>query len=85
MFDCGTKTETTGQIFLRFPFFVAEKHVFGKHFSLQNLNEESMIDIILYGCDRFNECDSKEILLHKIDYLKSTKRFERPLIDHCLL
>ena len=44
-----------------------------------------MIDILLYVCDNFNECDNKEILLHTIDYIKSTKRFERPVIDHCLL
>ena len=43
-----------------------------------------MIDILLYWCDRFNERDNKEIL-HTIGYIKSTKRFERPLIDHCLL
>ena len=44
-----------------------------------------MIDILLYGCDRFNERDNKEILPHTIDYIKSTKRFERPITDHCLL
>ena len=53
--------------------------------SLQNLNEKSMINILLYGCDDFNERDNKEILLHTIDHIKSTKCFERPLIDHCLL
>ena len=44
-----------------------------------------MIDILLYGCDNVNERDNKEILLHTIDYANSTKRFEKPLIDHCLL
>ena len=44
-----------------------------------------MIDILLYGSDRFNERANKEILIHTIDYIKSTKHFERPLIDHCLL
>ena len=39
----------------------------------------------LYGCDKFNERDNKGILLDAIDDIKSTKRFERPLIDHCLL
>ena len=42
-----------------------------------------MIDILLYGCDKFNE--REQILLHTIDYIKSTKRFERPLIHHCPL
>ena len=33
-----------------------------KQFSSQNLDEEFMIDILLYGCDRFNERGNKEIL-----------------------
>ena len=66
--------------FLALPFFVTERqkllnNVYDKYFSSQNLNEESMIDILLYGCDKGNECDTKEILLHTIDYIKSTKRF----------
>ena len=44
-----------------------------------------MVDILLYGWDRFNECDNKEIFLHTFDYIKSTKSFKRPLIDHGLL
>ena len=44
-----------------------------------------MIDILLYGCDNFNQCDNKEILLHTIDYIKSFKSFERPIVDHYLL
>ena len=90
MCDCGRETETTEHFFLRCLFFVTERqkllnNVYDKHFSSQNLNEESMIDILLYGCDKFNQCDNKEILLHAIDNIKSTKRFERPLIDLCLL
>ena len=44
-----------------------------------------MIDIFLNGCDEFNESCNKEILLQTIDYIKSIKRFERPLIHHWLL
>ena len=44
-----------------------------------------MIDILLYGCDKLNEHDKKEILFHTIDYIKSSKGFERTLIYHCLL
>ena len=44
-----------------------------------------MINILLYGCDRFNERDNEEIVFHTIDYIKSIKRFEIPLIEHCLL
>ena len=90
MCDYGKETETTEHFFLRCPFFVTEKqkllkNVFDKHFSSQNLNEESMIDILEQWCDKINEYHNKEILLHTIDYIQSTKCLERPLIDHCLL
>ena len=64
MCDCGTETETTKHFFLRCPFFLNERenflnNVYDKNLSLQNLNEESMIDIFLYGWDKFNEPDNK--------------------------
>ena len=48
MCDCGTETETTEHFFQRCPFFVTERQKllnngYDKHFSSQNLNEESMI------------------------------------------
>ena len=74
MGDCGTETETTEHFFLRCPFFVTERqkllnNVYDKHFSSQNLNEKSMIDVLLYGCDNFNERDKKDILLDTINIL----------------
>ena len=86
--DCGTETETTEHFFFRCPFFVTERQkllMYMTKTSHRNLNEKYMIDVLLYGDDKFNERDNKEILLHGIDYIKSTKRFERPIIDHCLL
>ena len=54
MCDSGTETETTEYFFLTCPFFVTERqkllnNVYDKHFSSQNQNEKSMIDILLYG------------------------------------
>ena len=90
MCECERKTEISEHFFFRFPFYLNQRqkllnNVYDKQFSSQNVKEESMIDIIFCGCDRFNEHDNKEILFHKTDYVKSTKRFERPLIDHFLL
>ena len=78
MCDCGTETKATKHFFLRCLFFVTERqkvlnNAYDKRFSSQNLNEKSMTDILLYGCDDFNERDNKEILLHTINYIKSTK------------
>ena len=52
--DSGTETDTTEYFFLTCPFFVTERqkllnNVYDKHFSSQNQNEKSMIDILLYG------------------------------------
>ena len=48
-----------------------------------------MIDVLLYACDKFNESDNKEYNYSSSSsyhyYIKFTKRFQRPLIDHCLL
>ena len=40
-----------------------------------------MIDILLYGCDDFNEHDSKEILLYAIDCFNLLNVMK----DHCLI
>ena len=53
MCDCGTEAETTEYFFLRCSFFVTGRlelldNVYDKHFSSQNLNEKSMIDILLW-------------------------------------
>ena len=93
MCDCGTETKTTEHLFLYCPSFETESqkllnHACDKHFSSQNLNEKSMIDILLfllYRCDRFNVRDNKEFLLRAICYIKSTNCLERLLIDQCLL
>ena len=88
MCDCGAETETTSHFFLRCQFFANERQklrddVYRLDASIKHLNEESLIDILLYGSDRFNESKNKQILLHTICYIEATKRFERPLIDQC--
>lgn len=52
---------------------------------MKKLNEDSVIDVVLYVWDKFNERDNNEILLHTIDHIKSTKSSARVLVDHCLL
>ena len=50
--------------------------------SLRNLKDELLLDIILYGSDKYNDAVNKEILLHTISFIKNTTRFERPPFDH---
>ena len=62
--DCGTENKTIEHFFLHCPFFVTERqnlpnNVCGKHFSSHNLHEESMINILLYGRDKFNKRGNK--------------------------
>ena len=51
--------------------------------SIKSLNEESLIDVLLYGSDRYNDSQNKQLLLHSICYIQFPKRFERPLTDQC--
>ena len=88
IWDCGTETETTRHLFLRCRFFGNEKQklhddVYPIDASIRNLNEESLINILLYGSDRYNNSKNKQTLFHIICYIQSTKRFERFLIDQC--
>ena len=87
MCDCGSKTETTRHFFLRCPFFTKERQkllnsLFEIDLSLSNLNEQSLLDIILFGSEKFKDSINKEILLHSINFIKTTERFNRPLFDH---
>ena len=88
MCDCGAETETTSHFFLHCQFFANENQKLRDDFyridaSIKNLNQESLIDALLYGSDRFNDSKNKQILLHTICYIQATKRFERPLSDQC--
>ena len=85
--DCGSETETTDHFFLRFrPFFAINRQkllndLLKIYPSLRNLKDELLLDIILYGSDKYKDTVKKEVLLHTISSLKKTKRFERPLFD----
>ena len=86
--DFGAETETTSHFFLHCQFFENKRQklrddVYRLDTSIKHLNEESLIDVLLYGSDRLNDSKNKQILLQTICYIQATKRFERPLIDQC--
>ena len=74
MCDCGAEAESTSQFFLRCQFFANERQklrddVYQLDASVKHLNEESLIDVLLYGSDRFNDSRNKQILLRTICYI----------------
>ena len=85
---CGAETETTNHFFLCCHFFANERQKLRDDVcrideTIKNLNEESLIDVLLYGSGCLNDSKNKQILLHTICYIQATKRFERPLINQC--
>ena len=87
MCDCGSETETTRHFVLRCPFFSKQRQellnsLFDIDLSLSNLDEKSLLDIILFGSEKFKDSINKEILFHSINFIKATERFDRPLFDH---
>ena len=88
MCDFGDETETTNHFFVRCHFFANERQKLRDDVcriddTIKNLNEESLIDVLLYGSGSLNDSKNKQIVLHTICYTQATKRFERPLIDQC--
>ena len=84
MCDCGSKTETTDHFFSRFPLFAENRQkllnsLFKIDVSLKNVNDGMLSDILLLGSDKYKDTANNEILVHTIDFLKTTKRFERIL------
>ena len=76
MCDCGSKTETTDHFFLCCLFFATQRQKLLNDLlkidpSLRNLKDELLLDIILYGSDKYKDTVNKEILLYTISYIKN--------------
>ena len=82
------KQQTTSSCVAR---FFAEKRqkplnsLFKIDVSFKNLNDEMLSDILLFGSDKYKDTVIKEILVHTNNFLKTTKRFERPLFSWSLI
>ena len=87
MCDCSSETETTDHYFLHCPFFATNRQKLLNDLlkidpSLRNLKDDLLLDIILHGSDKYKDTVNKEILRHKINFIKNTKCFQRPLFYH---
>ena len=80
MRHCGSETESTDHFLLRCPFFAENRQkLFKIDVSLKNLNDEMLSGILLFVSNKYKDTLNKDILVHTINFLKNTKRFERPL------
>ena len=65
MCDCGSETETTGHFFLRCPFFAEDTQkllnsLFKTDVYLTNLNDEMLLDILLFGSLKYKDTVNKQ-------------------------
>ena len=44
------------------------------------LNEDSIINLVLFGSDNYHKETNRKILLNCITYVKATERFDEPLL-----
>ena len=49
--------------------------------SLEGLNDDFLLHILLFSSDKYKATFNKKIIFHTINFLKSTIRFERLLFD----
>lgn len=49
--------------------------------ALKNLNDELLLDVLLFGSDKDKDTVNKEILIHAINFLKTVNALK----DHCLV
>ena len=76
MCDYGSETEKTNHFFLPCPFFAINRQKFLNDLlkidlSLRNLKDKLILDIILYGSDKYKDTVSKEVLLHTISFIEN--------------
>ena len=86
MCDYGSETEITDHFFLPCPFFTGNRQkllsdLFKTDVSLKILDDEMVLNILLFSSDIYKNTVIKEILVHTSNFLKTTKLFERPLFD----
>ena len=77
---CGSGTEAKDHFFLCWPFFAIHRqkplhNSFKIDPSLRNLKNELLLDIILYGSDKYKNTANKEKNFHAISFIKNTKCF----------
>ena len=82
---CSIETETTAHYFLRCHFYNANRSALMNELneidsSFSTLNENKLIDLILYGSDKFDDIKNHNILMSTIKFIKDSERFDENLL-----
>ena len=83
MCNCWLEIESTQHFFLRYYFYHVENRNFliaSTTLVVNELNEDSMINLVLFGSDKYYKEANRKVLFDCITYLKATKRFDEPLL-----
>ena len=89
-YRCDAKTETTGHYLLRCPLFSDQRTKLLE--SLSNLNDtllnhcdDGIVNILFYGSSKYSFSTNNKVLSVTIEFLGSTKLFDKPLFEQRLL
>ena len=82
---CSIETETTAHYFLRCHFYNANRSSLMDELneidiSFSTLNENKLIDLILYGSDKFDDKKNYNILMSSIKFIKDSQGFDENLL-----
>ena len=85
MCQCGTDVETTEHFLLRFHCFSTQRYklfdyLYRLDTSFSKLNTKEKVAYLLYGSRSNSSSSNKEVIKLVIKFLKSTGRFNKPLI-----
>ena len=61
-------------------YHVERSELLNSLYNINELNEDSIINLILFGSDNYHKETNRKILLNCITYAKATERFAEPLL-----
>ena len=81
---CNTETETTSHYLLRCPLFTEQRTKLLESPSnlddtLLNHCDDDIVNTLLYGSSKYSFSTNNKILSLTVEFLESTKRFDKPL------
>ena len=87
MCNCGAEIETTEHYLLRCRLFSTQRlklldDLYRLDPSIKEKSNDCLINLILFGSDKYDNTVNKNILTLTISFIKSSGRFNGPLTDH---